>query len=116
MFVKHEKDVRPADLSGEKDVTGVELLPLITEKDGAKNFSMRLFRLSPGRHTPFHVHPWEHEVFVVQGTGELIGKAETLPLEPGLAAYVPENERHRFKAGGSGMVFLCCIPHIPEQG
>ena len=112
MFIKNEKDVRPADLSDEKDVKGVELLPMLTEKDGARHFSMRLFRLSPGGHTPFHVHPWEHEVFVTKGNGELIGEGQTFSLEPGVAAYVPEGQKHCFRAGESGLVFLCCIPHV----
>ena len=48
IFVQHEKDVKPADLSTEHDLKGVELRPLITEKEGAKHFAMRLFRLEPG--------------------------------------------------------------------
>ena len=109
MIVRHEKEARPADLSGETDVEGVVLLPLLTEKDGARHFSMRLFRLSPGGHTPFHAHAWEHEVFVIRGDGEVVGENQSHPLEPGCAVYVPEGEKHRFQAGRSGMDFLCCI-------
>ena len=110
-FVRKEKDVPPADLSDEHDLKGVELRPLITEKEGAKNFSMRLFRLEPGGYTPFHVHGWEHEVFVVEGAGQVVGEEGSLSLEAGSAAYVPPQERHRFQAGETGLVFLCCIPN-----
>lgn len=113
MFVRNERDVRPADLSGEQDLRGVELRPLITEKEGAKHFAMRLFRLEPGGYTPFHTHEWEHEVYVFGGGGQLVGERETLPLEAGVAAYVPPAEKHRFQAGPDGLVFLCCIPNTP---
>jgi quercetin dioxygenase-like cupin family protein len=113
MFVRKERDVRPADLSGEHGLRGVELRPLITEKDGAEHFAMRLFRLEPGGYTPFHTHGWEHEVYVLEGAGQLVGEGETLPLEAGAAAYVPPEEKHRFQAGQDGLVFLCCIPNTP---
>jgi quercetin dioxygenase-like cupin family protein len=113
VLVKHEKDAQPADLSAEQDLQGVELRPLITEGEGAKNFSMRLFRLEPGGYTPFHVHGWEHEVFVIGGGGRVISEKESLPIEVGSAVYVPPEERHRFQAGEDGLVFLCCIPNVP---
>ena len=112
-FVQHERDVQPADLSKEHDLKGVELRPLITEKEGARHFAMRLFRLEPGGYTPFHVHGWEHEVFVVEGTGQLIGEQGSQSLEVGTAVYVPAEEKHRFQAGDTGLVFLCCIPIVP---
>lgn len=114
MFVRHEKDVVPADLTREEGARGVELRPLITKQDGAGHFAMRLFRLGPDGHTPFHAHPWEHEVFVVRGSGEVLGERGSLALEEGMAAYVPSGEKHRFHAGAQGMVFICCIPNLPE--
>ncbi len=111
--VRHERDVQPADLSTERDLKGVELRPLITQEEGAKNFAMRLFLVEPGGHTPFHTHGWEHEVFVVGGTGEVIGEQGSQPLEVGSAVYVPAEEKHRFQAGDRGLVFLCIIPIVP---
>ena len=37
--MQHEKDVQPADLSTEHDLKGVELRPLITEKDGETRYA-----------------------------------------------------------------------------
>jgi quercetin dioxygenase-like cupin family protein len=37
--------------------------------DGAPNFSLRVFTLEPGGHTPYHNHPWEHENYVLSGRG-----------------------------------------------
>ena len=108
--VKQPSEVSPADLSGETDIRGVELLPMITEKDGAPNFAMRLFRVAPEGHTPFHTHPWEHEVFVVRGSGDIVEEGGIRPLKPGTAVYVPAGEPHRFRAGPEGMDFICCVP------
>ena len=114
MFIRSEKDVLPVDLTQEEGVKGVDLRPLITKQDGAKNFTMRLFRLDPEGHTPFHGHAWEHEVFVVRGSGKVEGAEGSLVLEEGMAVYVPPHEKHRFHAGRHGMTFLCCIPNQPE--
>ena len=113
MFVRHERDVQPVDLSEEHDLKGVDLRPLITEKDGAEHFAMRLFRVEPGGYTPFHTHGWEHEVFVLEGAGQVISEKGSLPLEVGDAVYVPGGEKHRFQAGEGGLVFLCCVPNTP---
>ena len=109
--VKKADEVAPADLGPQEDMCGVELLPLITERDGAERFSMRLLRVAPGGYTPLHVHPWEHEVFVLQGAGEVVGEAGEAPLLPGTVVYVTPGEQHRFRAGPEGLEFLCCIPH-----
>jgi len=108
--VKQAEDVAPADLGPDDDLRGVQLLPLITEADGAGRFSMRLLRVAPDGYTPFHVHPWEHEVFVLRGAGDVVGVSEEIPLRPGTAVFVPAGERHRFRAGCEGLDFLCCIP------
>jgi quercetin dioxygenase-like cupin family protein len=110
VLVRHADDVRPSDLSAEHDARGVDLRPLITAEDGAKHFTMRLFRLEPGGFTPFHVHGWEHEVYVTEGTGRVHGETGSLPLEAGSAVFVPPREKHRFEAGASGLAFVCCIP------
>ncbi len=110
--VKQAHEVPPADLGSEDDIKGVELLPLISEGEGAVNFFMRLFRVAPGGYTPFHEHPWEHEVFVTRGSGQIQCEPESVPLAPGAAVFVPAGERHRFRAGGEGMDFICCIPNV----
>ena len=32
----------------------------IGSADGAPNFSLRVFTVDPGGHTPYHQHPYEH--------------------------------------------------------
>jgi len=111
MYVAIDNEVHPVDLSGEQDIQGVTLKEMITAKDGAPTFSLRIFRLEPGGYTPFHSHIWEHEVFVFDGSGLVIGEEHTLPIKKGYSVFVPPGEKHRFKAGEQGMSFVCCIPH-----
>ena len=85
---------------------------LITRKDGAKNFTMRLFELEPGGNSPFHEHDWEHQVFVLEGSGTVaFPNGEKKPLKPWDVVWIPENEKHNFNAGENGLKFICLIPY-----
>lgn len=46
---------------------------LITKEMGAENFPMRLFEMMPEGYSPFHRHPSEHEIFILEGEGLVIG-------------------------------------------
>jgi quercetin dioxygenase-like cupin family protein len=116
VIVRKVKDVPPADLGSDEDMKGVELLPLITEREGAGHFAMRLLRVAPGGYTPLHEHPWEHEVYVFRGSGEVVAGDGSLPIVPGTAVFVPAGDRHRFRAGVEGLDFLCCIPLSGPKG
>ena len=41
----------------------------LSAKDGAPNFAMRFFEVNPGGNTPLHNHPYEHEIYVMEGAG-----------------------------------------------
>jgi quercetin dioxygenase-like cupin family protein len=84
---------------------------LITEADGARNFVMRHFEIAPGGFTPYHDHAWEHEVFVLEGEGLLRTEAGPRPVRAGDVVFVPGNQKHQFRNGGSvPLAFLCLIP------
>ena len=84
---------------------------LISAEDGAPNFCMRRFELAPGGRTPRHTHPWEHEVYVLEGAGTVFGGGAEHRFRPGDAIYVAPGEEHRFAADSrAGTVFLCLIP------
>jgi quercetin dioxygenase-like cupin family protein len=111
MKVRTYEEVSPKDLSGERNASRVEMKEMITGADGAPSFSLRVFRLGPEGYTPFHAHPWEHEVFVFEGTGNVVGEGTNYPLRKGCSVFVPQGEMHQFRAGGKGMAFVCCVPH-----
>lgn len=94
----------------EEGACGVKIRWLITEKSGAR-FVMRHFEIEPRGYTPKHQHPWEHEVFILSGTGQLLeGQAER-PFGPGDVIFIPPNELHQFRnTGAEALTLLCLIP------
>jgi quercetin dioxygenase-like cupin family protein len=84
---------------------------LITKDMGAPNFAMRLFEMKPGGNSPLHTHPWEHEVFILEGEGVAVGADKKDRFKAGAAVFVAPNELHQFKNNGkSTLRFLCLVP------
>lgn len=110
MTVRHfsEIDNKKIEVEG---ALGVNKRVLIGESDGAPNFIMRMFSINPGGNTPFHTHDWEHEVYVLSGTGKLKQSDGAIDIGPGYAILVLPNEEHGFvNTGKDDLVFLCSIP------
>jgi quercetin dioxygenase-like cupin family protein len=85
---------------------------LVGEQDGAPNFAMRQFDVAPGGFTPRHSHPYEHEVFVLEGEGEILEGDAPRPLRPGTVVFVAPDEVHQFRnTGTSPLRFLCLVPN-----
>jgi len=85
---------------------------LISQKDGAPNFALRMFEVEPGGHTPYHKHAWEHEVFVLEGNGTFITEEGETPFSTWDVIYVDPDKMHQFKNSGDTLMrFLCIIPH-----
>ncbi|RLF54745.1 MAG: cupin domain-containing protein [Thermoplasmata archaeon] len=87
-----------------------------TKADGAPNFAMRRFIMEPGGEIPLHNHPWEHEIYVLSGEGEVYTDKERIIAQPGDALFVPPDEPHGYvNTGDEPFIFLCMIPK-PEKG
>lgn len=85
---------------------------LIGARDGAPNFAMRQFEVAPGGYTPRHSHPYEHEVFVLEGQGTIAEGPLTHPIKAGDIIYVAPDEVHQFRNPGSApLKFLCLVPN-----
>jgi quercetin dioxygenase-like cupin family protein len=84
---------------------------LITKEIGAPNFAMRLFEMEPGGFSPKHSHPWEHEVFILEGEGTVLGGQDERKFRAGDAVFVPPNELHQFRnTTNKTLKFLCLVP------
>jgi quercetin dioxygenase-like cupin family protein len=115
MKVIHYEQVEAASVQIEGAVN-CKMRCLISPEDAAPSFSMRLFEVAPGGHTPHHSHGYEHEVFILEGSGVVLENNTEHPLRPGTAVLVPPNQVHQFRNTGSqSMKFLCFIPH-PLRG
>jgi quercetin dioxygenase-like cupin family protein len=88
---------------------------LITKDIGAENFAMRLFEMEPGGYSPSHSHPWEHEVFILEGEGITIGEDRERRLVPGTVVFISPNEKHQFRNDGKKTLkFLCLVPYVEK--
>jgi quercetin dioxygenase-like cupin family protein len=114
MIVKKTSEVenKVVEMEGANQV---RLRLLVSEQDGAPNFNMRVFELAPGGHTPFHTHDFEHEIFVLEGEGELFDGENAHALEPGSVVLVAPNEEHNFRNTSQDGIFkFICI--VPQEG
>jgi quercetin dioxygenase-like cupin family protein len=125
MQIKNHEQVPANDVTME-GAAGCRVRWLIGEGERAPNFAMREFEVAPGGHTPRHFHDYEHEVYVLAGSGAVIDGERERPLRAGDVVFVAPNDVHQFRNTGSEpMRFLCLIPNsatgknvtvVPECG
>ena len=111
MKVNHYEKV-PQDGVTMEGSRGCTVLWLMDESTGAPNFAMRQYEISPGGYTPRHSHPYEHEVFVLEGQGVVFEGDVEHPLSAGDVVLVTPNEVHQFRnTGQAPLKFLCLVPN-----
>jgi quercetin dioxygenase-like cupin family protein len=77
---------------------------------------MRQFEVAPGGHTPRHHHPYEHEIYVLEGEGEVLENDTPHPLHAGDVVLVKPDDVHQFRnVGDRPLKFLCLIPNSADQ-
>jgi quercetin dioxygenase-like cupin family protein len=84
-----------------EEVPGALKREVITEKDGAPNFAMRVIEVKPGGSSPFHSHPWEHEVFILSGQGVVNGEQGESQIKQESVIYIAPDEKHCFVNNGN---------------
>ncbi|MGB9789124.1 MAG: cupin domain-containing protein [Thermotoga caldifontis] len=109
MLIKHWNEVQPQKL-----MDGKILKRVLIDKNEAPTFVMRLFTLEPSASTPFHSHPWEHEVFVVKGKLKVVSQDRERIVEEGFFVYVAPNELHQFVNISDGPSSFICV--VPKEG
>lgn len=111
MKVNHYEKVpqQPVEMEGSH---GCSVRWLLGERDGTPTFAMRQFEVAPGGYTPRHSHPYEHEVFVLEGEGLVFEGNQPHKLAAGDVVFVKPDEVHQFRnTGTSPLKFLCLIPN-----
>ena len=113
MEIFHYQDVEGKDV--EEGASKLKVRWLITKEIGAENFAMRMFEIDPGGYSPFHSHPWEHGVFILEGEGLVIGERGENKFRAGDIIFISPNEKHQFKYNYEKTVkFLCLVPYTHE--
>ncbi len=105
------KEISP-EIINTQEIKGVKKRVVIGEKEGAENFILRVFTVAPGGYSPRHVHPWEHEVFVLRGEGKVLLGDKYSKISLGQAVFVPEAIEHQFvnTSETEEFEFICVIP------
>ena len=99
----------PVEMPGSK---GCQVRWLIGENVDAPNFAMREFEVEKGGHTPKHSHPYEHEVYILEGDGIILENDTPHQIKAGDTIYVAPDEVHQFQNNGNGKLkFLCLVPN-----
>ena len=111
MKVNHYEKVAKAPVTMEGS-SGCQVRLLVDETGGAPNFAMRQFEVAPDGYTPKHSHPYEHEVFVLEGRGVVLEGDVEHPLSAGDFVLVTPGEVHQFRnTGAAPLKFLCMVPN-----
>lgn len=103
-IVKAAYKIEQLDLEG-----GGKIRWLITHRDGAKNFSMRLITVPKGKSTPNHSHDYEHEIFVLDGNGEATLDAKTFRFKRDDFLFIPGGVMHTM-AALEDVRLICVVP------
>ena len=96
---------------------GVSMQVMVGRSDAAPNFAMRHFVVAAGGHTPHHSHPYEHEVYIVEGELEAECDGVTARVRAGDTLFVPSEADHQFRNVGTAAArFLCMVPVASDCG
>ena len=110
MKITNLKDI-PAEKIEMDGVKDCQYQVAISSRDGAPSMAMRFFEIAPGGNTPLHNHPYEHEIYIIEGAGAVWRDGKDVSLNPGDVLYIPSDEKHQFKnAGTQPFKFMCLIP------
>jgi len=79
---------------------------------GAFNFVMRIFEMQPGIISPHHSHSWEHEIYVIEGSGEAVNHdGQKITIKKGDVIFIPPQEMHSLaNTGTAPLQFICLVP------
>lgn len=97
------------DVSGREVVPGVLMRIVSGPDEGAPTFVMRVFEIQPGSAIPPHEHPWEHELFVIAGSGTFRSGDKDIPVKEGDAITVLYDEPHGFINTGKDLLRIICV-------
>ena len=101
------------DTSPTQELPGVLKREVINAGDGAPNLCMRVFEVDPGSSTPYHTHPCEHEVYILEGQGVARSEQGETPVSRDSVVFVPPDEDHCFMNNGTETLrFICVIPLV----
>src|SRR3954462_7397831 len=67
---------------------------LIGIDDGPVTCTMSYSVIEPGKTSSHHIHPWEHEVYILEGSGVLVCDGKESPVKAGDGMLIPGGVDH----------------------
>ena len=78
---------------------------LITLDDNPPTCTMTYTEIVPDGTSSHHIHEWEHEVYIIEGSGTLVCDGKEYPVKAGDAMFIPPNVDHyTLNNGGQGNI------------
>ena len=76
------------------DRSGGGPIRLISVDDNPVTCTMTYSIVEPGKTSSHHIHPWEHEVYILEGSGVLVCDGKEYPVKEGDGMLIPGNVDH----------------------
>ena len=90
--------------------------PVLGPEDGVPNYVMLWVQHPPGGSSAQHVHPWEHQAYIVEGEGVVWVEGEEYPIKAGDAVLVPPDVEHQFRNRGAGTLSRVTVNPLSSVG
>ena len=98
------------------DASGVTKKIPIGREEGWEGYTLRVFKIAPGGHTPRHQHDWEHVNYVISGRGRLLLAGTEHDIAEKDFALVPPKTLHQFRnPTDQDLEFICIVPNRGEK-
>ncbi len=66
---------------------------LVALDDNPPTCTLTYSKIPPGGTSSHHIHPWEHEVYIIEGSGTLVCDGKEYPVKTGDAMFIPPQRR-----------------------
>ena len=78
---------------------------LISADDNPALVTLAYSVIEPGGTSSHHIHEWEHEVYIIEGSGTLVADGKEYPVKAGDAMFIPPMVDHVTRNdGGDGNI------------
>ena len=78
---------------------------LVWLDDNPPTCTMTYSEINPDQTSSHHIHPWEHEIFIIKGAGTLVCDSKEYPVKEGDGIFIPGNVDHyTLNNGGQGVI------------
>ena len=111
MILRHADDF-PAEEMKKPGFSGITVRYLVSAADENPRCALWLLEFAPGGSTDWHRHQEEHEMYLLEGEGVVVGDDKMKnPVRAGDVIYTLPCENHMIMNTGEGVLkMICAVP------